>query len=77
MEQNIGVLAGNWEILHIYGAHDSFRHNFTNTVDGSFEVIFATKQGQNGAKYRKRKAMPSKIWKVIGQNNDAPRANLG
>ena len=37
-------------------------------VDGSFEAIFATKQEQNGAKYRKRKAMPSKIWKVLGQN---------
>ena len=37
-------------------------------VDGSFEAIFATKQEQNGAKYRTRKAMPSKIWKVIGQN---------
>ena len=42
--------------------------HFYQRLDGSFKAIFATKQEQNGAKYRKRKAMPSKIWKVLGQN---------
>ena len=31
MEQNIGMFAGNWEILHLYNACDSFSYIFANT----------------------------------------------
>ena len=53
-EQNIGVFTGNWEILHLYGARDSFyqhmTHFFSFCQHVTLSVSFPTRDTHFGAK---------------------------